>query len=261
MAHTLEHSHTDRRKELDVKQYFLILLLLTTTCSAFTPQDNDLFARANECYAQAAYDEAYKLYNEVSSPTPRVYFNLGTCAFKLNKLGRALWHFRQAQARWGFFDRDDLYEHIALIRSKLNVDNATHTGLYRQLRFKTSNIAQAIPLIVIQLLFLFAWTSLFVFAKKLFKKRLRLLLITFFGCIIMLGALLLWRQTNALQMRAIVIEPKGITLHSGPAASYQKIGSLPEGSELRIDQQRDDFCKVRSHTQFGWVARSTLGFI
>jgi uncharacterized protein YraI len=57
-----------------------------------------------------------------------------------------------------------------------------------------------------------------------------------------------------------VIAPKAV-LYSGPSTTYQQIGVLPEGLNVRIERQRQDFYKIRAKGQFGWVEHTTLGVV
>lgn len=121
-------------------------------------------------------------------------------------------------------------------------------------------VISAMPLVVVQLLFLLFWTLLFVLARRLLKQKKRGLLVTLFACVFVFGVFLIYRQIRAMRLSAIVIEPK-VILYAGPSTTYQQVGVLSEGYEVRVDRQRQDFCKIKTKNQFGWVARSALGFI
>lgn len=229
-------------------------------CQASDVQDNDRFARANDAFLQEKYQEAYKLYQEISRPTPRVYFNMGSCAIKLNKMGTALWHLRQAQERWGFFDYDELSFRLDEVYTKLSSNQPNKKKSAPHVLRHCMRIINAIPLITLQLLFLVCWTLLFVFAKRLLKQKRRTLLILLFISLLVSVGLLLFRQIRSMRLHAIVVE-QNATLYAGPSTTYQQVGVLLEGREVFVDKQRQDFCKVRTKGQFGWAARSALGFI
>ena len=238
------------------------LVIAWTGLQAVAAQDSDRFVRANEAYLQEKYQDAYKLYQEISNPTPRVYFNMGSCALKLSKTGQALWRLRQAEERWGIFDYEELQASLDQIYAKINV-STEKKGLVlksRDLSRQGLRFIKAIPLGIMQLLFLLSWTLLFVLARKLLKKKRRGLLIMLFVSMFLLGGLLLYRQIRVMRLSAVVIEPR-VVLYAGPSTTYQQVGVLVEGCEVRVDRNRPDFCKVKTKSQFGWVERSALGFI
>ena len=240
---------------------FLFLFLLNTTCFSLDGQDAERFVEAGEQYKQGHYQEAYRMYQEISKPTPRVYFNLGNCAFKLNQNGRALWHWKQAEERWGLFDREDLDNNITLIREKLTVSMEKKAKKPLPILFnKMQSCVHGFPLLALQFIFLILWTLLFVYAKKLLKRKRRSLVALLGVCVFISGGLLLYRHIHATRLRGIVIESKAI-LYSGPSTTYQQIGFLPEGLTVNIERQRQDFYKIRTKGQFGWVAHKDLGIV
>jgi hypothetical protein len=240
----------------------MIFMVGSTTCWSLNPQDADRFERAGEAYKQEKIQEAYQLYTEISQPTARVYFNLGNCAFKLNKFGRAFWHWRQAECRWGFFDREDLYQNLDLIQAKFAQTATGKPQVKTSKNFveRCARGVRAIPAWLTQFLFLVGWTLLFVFVKKLLKQKRRGLIVALFAWIIIFGGLLLYNQVHAFRPHAVVIESR-VMLYSGPSTTYQQLGVLPEGSEVRVDKQRQDFCKITRKKLSGWIVRSALGFI
>lgn len=242
--------------------YVFVFMGAWTTCLPFNPQDAEKFEAAFQAYKQEKFQDAYQLYSEISNPTAKIYFNMGNCAFKLNKLGRSLWHWRQAELRWGFFDRDDLYQNLDLVREKLFANKKDSHSLIKSKKFFERGIRfiHIFPLWFIQVLFLIAWTILFVFVKRLFRQKQKALLVLLFSFVVLLGALILYNQVRRFYPRAVIVD-QSATLYSGPSTTYQKLGVLPEGSEVCVDKQRQDFCKVKKKGASGWIVRSALGFI
>ncbi len=245
-----------------VIRILLMFMLSTQLCSALDAQDGDRFERAGQAYTQMHYQDAYNLYQEINSPTSVVYFNMGNCAFKLGYTGRALWHWRQAEERWGILHREDLRENLELAREKLGHEAVKKTLIQsgRGLIKTILNIASAIPLILVQIQFLLFWTLLFVFVRSLLKKKMRFLVLLLGVGVFINGGLLIYRQIRAMDVHAIVIDVKAL-VYAGPSTTYQQVGTLIEGQEVFVDRQRQDFYKIRAKDQFGWVERKALGII
>ena len=60
---------------------------------------SDLFLKANNLYSKEAYSEAIKTYlsiNEQSVESSDLYFNLGNCYYKLNKIAPSIYYYEKA---------------------------------------------------------------------------------------------------------------------------------------------------------------------
>lgn len=238
------------------------LLAFVANAVALDIQDADRFARAGEAYKEGRFQEAYKLYEEISAPTPTVYFNLGNCAFSLNQAGKALWHWRQAEERWGLFDREELENNLQLAHATFGQKADKKLATSKSHRFVSfcRSLIKAFPLLLLQIIFLMFWTLLFVWARTLLRQRKKML-VGFLCCgMLVTGGLLLYRHVRGMYLRAVVIDSQAV-IYSGPSTTFQQIGVLAEGQEVRIDKQRQDFFKIRAQGQFGWVARGALGVI
>lgn len=240
----------------------LMLMVVAATCFSLDAQDSERFERAGQEYTQMHYQQAYDLYQEISAPTATIYFNMGNCAFKLGLNGKALWHWRQAEERWGLSSREDLRMNLALVHEKLGHE-AEKNGVLQAGRSVVKTVlstASGMPLMLVQVQFLLFWTLLFVFVRKFLKQKQHLIIMALCTGVFLNGGLLIYRQIRGMYAHAIVLDKK-MTLYAGPGTTYQHIGALVEGREVRIDRQRQDFYKIRAKEQTGWVERKALGVI
>ncbi len=60
-------------------------LLAASSASATTFQET--FYQANDLYKEGKFSKAYELYEKIPNKSAKVHYNLGNCAFKLNKIG------------------------------------------------------------------------------------------------------------------------------------------------------------------------------
>lgn len=238
----------------------LTMLLIGNTLCALGERDAVRFSQANDLYKQMKYTDAYKLYQDIEQPNARVYFNMGNCAFELNQYGRSLWHFRQAEELWGFADRKDLKNNIKLVMNKLEKARSFKSNANQWAFSVVYDLTKSFPLIIFQILFLLFWTCLFVYARRLIRRKQKMVFALLVMGVFISGALLLIRQERAIRSWGIVLE-REVALYAGPNETYQKIGTLYEGKELLIEQERKDFVRVKSKNAQGWILRSSLGFI
>lgn len=80
-----------------MKKVFLLFLLISNILSA---QDNDkLFANANALYKDGKYQEAITIYEQLEKSnlvSTELYYNLGNCYYKLNKVAPTIYNYEKA---------------------------------------------------------------------------------------------------------------------------------------------------------------------
>lgn len=79
------------------KTAIIISLLIGVFTAAQTPQE--LFAEANNLYKKGNYSQAINSYNEIEKKgliSEDLYYNLGNCYYKLNKIAPAIYNYEKA---------------------------------------------------------------------------------------------------------------------------------------------------------------------
>ncbi len=249
------------RNKVILKLIFIAFFLTPFSC--FAPNYTELFLKANEHYKKGEFKKAYKLYKDIPNPVSQVNYNLGNCAYKLDEYGYALLYWRKAERDWSLFNRTELVENITLLKNKLNKNTQNKSKFFEYLSSGKNylfSIVRAAPLFVIQILFLVLWFFLFLYIKYLYKKKRKFLIIILFVLISILGSLLVIRYSLYYKHRGVVVSKKAILL-SGPGKTFQKLGSLPEASEVLIQKESDKFYKIKFYKQIGWVNQNDVGKI
>ncbi len=83
-------------------QKLLIVVLFFMLISVSAAQDSrieDLLSRGNNAYQNENFDEALKYYNEIAHEGysgSKLYYNIGNCYFKMNKIGLAVLNYERA---------------------------------------------------------------------------------------------------------------------------------------------------------------------
>ncbi len=222
--------------------------------------ESEYALKADEKFREGKFHEALSLYGELQYPSANAYANMGSCAFQLGDFAKALWRWRQAEKRWGFSGRWDLYQNLDLVRQKLSGPTKEKLPTLQCLQDGLQRKCRSIPLVVMQLIFLLLWAFLFLYVRKLLKFRRKKTLLGLFCLVVACGGFLVYRHNLLSHTYAVVLEASS-DLYSGPALTYQKIGQLKEGDEVRVEAQERDFYKVGAHGWSGWIARGKLGII
>ncbi len=80
-------------------QKIILLLAFFTFSNAFTQDSNQLFSEANTLYKNGEYLKAIKIYEEIETTgdvSSELYYNLGNCYYKVNKVGPSIFNYEKA---------------------------------------------------------------------------------------------------------------------------------------------------------------------
>lgn len=223
----------------------------------------ETFLHANEMYKKGNYHEAFKLYDSIPNKSSNVHFNLGNCAFKLGKKGKALAHWRRAEHNWGIFGRTELLANIALVKSQL-LQEPTKKQKLSSFRNASENMTSSIASLVhatpdlwLQLVFLLMWFFLLIYGKYLHKKGRFIVITILFTLQAFIGSLLALKYNFDLSKYGVITKATA-SIRSGPGEEYQKLGTLLEGTEVTINKQSDQFYKITYQNQGGWISNKDL---
>ena len=241
--------------------FFMTILLLSSNIAAQDAlTDYDYALKADTFFREGKFKEALDGYRELKNPTANAFSNMGSCHFQLEDYGNALWRWRQAEKRWGFWGRGDLAHNLNIVQQKLNLTSGKKVLLGQRIHDSLQKGCRSIPLVFMQIIFLFFWAFLFLNVKKLIKQRCKKTLLVLFFFIFACGGVLVYHHILLSHVYAVVTEASS-DIYSGPSTTYQKIGVLKKGDEVRVDVQERDFYKVSTYTWSGWTTRSNLGII
>ena len=235
------------------------LFLITFTALPVWAQDvidrDALFVEANRLYQQEEFEQARYTYLELAEAnlSPEVFYNLASCYFRLNKLGRAsLWYRRALQLDPLMVEAS---QNLRLLKRKLSYVSFQRSELDRMLATLPQN-AWTMIAICGGWIFVLAMTTLLIFR---FRQPLSGLLVGLTICGIIVAILggtasYLHRASLNPNSLAIVVSEEVVAV-TGPFPGAQAIVSLPEGTELRIRANRESWVRVQipGNDLAGWV--------
>jgi len=247
---------------MKVKTLFKIIFVFCLSVKILSAQDNfqENFLKANQFYKEGKFEEALKLYEKIPNPAPQVNYNLGNCAYKLDKHGYALLYWKRAEKDWGLFDRTELLDNISLLKRTLIKTDKPRSEIFRffgKLKSYSVSLIRSAPLFMIQILFLLLWLFLFLYLRYLYKRGKKVLIAILFCLIALLGTILVIRYSLDYRNFGVVVS-KRATLLSGPGNNFQELGILPEASEVVIQKTSDGFLKIKVNKQIGWTSKKDV---
>lgn len=238
-----------------------ILFLLFGLSVPLTVQpisDQQLFTQANTLYNQGNVGQAYNLYKQVKQENQAVLYNQGMCAYSLKQYGHALAYWRKAERFWSLNGRINLVRNIIRAKNRGSLDEANTSipVLTFAQEFVYSLIA-SIQKLHLQILVILLWTFLFVFLRRLYRMKRKLLIFMAF-LLLCISASMLAFKVSMSRKRIIVTIIKDTAVFSGPGRNFALLGHLPEATETVIVKESGDLYKVHTTAVTGWIEKRNV---
>ena len=224
---------------------------------------HELLVLANSAYEQGNYEEAARGYEAIIAAGIRnghIYYNLGNCDVRLDRIGKAIQNYRKAQL---LTPRDgDLQFNLKYARSlrKGRVEEQA-SSLWHTLAFWYYAMNFRELLVAFCILNLLFWTSLLIWLFRSsewirWTTALTLLLSIVLGT----SAFLKYRET--LANRDGVILAKEAPVRAGLSHDATVRYVFPEGTEFRILGQEDGWWKIElPDGKRGWIPSQSGGVV
>jgi len=249
------------------KFFILLLLLLQIVTFGLKAQNTDLQSAA-EAYSKGEYAEAAELYKnvlEASGESALVYYNIGNCYYKMDKIALAILYYERAL----LLNPGDKDARFNLEIAKLQtVDRIEPVG-----KFFLSGWIESLQNVygtdtwskigIASFLLLIGSLVLFFFSRKIILKK-----IGFYTGIAWLAFTIVansfaYRQKQKLVDRnyAIVFAPT-VTIKSSPDASGNDLFVLHEGTKVLIKSKLGEWSEIQiADGNVGWIKNDNIEII
>jgi tetratricopeptide (TPR) repeat protein len=223
------------------------------------------FENGNTLYKQGKYEEAISAYETIfrsKKESSELYFNLGNCYYKLNKVGPTIYNFEKAIL---LNPENEQAKNNLELAQKMRIDDIQEipkVGFARIFRAITSQfhydtwawISVGLGVLVL-LLF-----SAFYFIEKSVVKRIffsGMLVVLFVMLLSILASFFEKNQSNKDNPVIIFAEQTSLKFEAKPTSKDLKI--LHEGTKVFIESSKNNFKKVRlTDGTIGWIESETL---
>lgn len=243
--------------------YLIFLLLLPVLSSA-----QDLKSRADSAYVQERYAEAAELYEELllQGHHSAVYYNLGNCYYRLEKVGHAILNYERA-LRLDPVDAQ-IRHNLDLARNKtqdkvLALSDIFIVTWYKSILYSMSVDDWAHLATTCFLLFL-GMLGVYLFASQLKWRK-----IGFFAAIVALiicvlaNVFALHEKKLMLRHNTAVLMSESVHVKSTPSQDGKDLFVIHEGTKLTItDDSMNDWKEIRlDDGKTGWIESSSIEVI
>ena len=243
----------------------LIILLLFAFSSIFAGNTQELFESANAMYKEGKYTEAIKAYeslvdgNQVSS---ELFYNLGNCYYKLNKVAPAIFNYERALK---LNPNNEDAQNNLIFANRLTIDRIEDlpksvfqklsSSYFEKLHYNTWGafvILFAFLAVGLFLLFYFSFSPL--------KKRL------FFTLSIISLLLLVTSYTIAYQQykkevntKEAIVFAESVSVQTEPTNNASEAFVIHEGTKVKVLDAVDDWSKIKlADGKIGWLKNETI---
>ncbi len=237
---------------------FLFCLGPFVSGSLFGATNPSEFVEANHFYEQGNYREARSHYQNILKnglASAAVLFNLGNACFKNGEIGQAIYNYRRAQK---LAPRDaDIQANLRFARESIAGSASVPPPPWeRAVRYFTPNELSIVAALAL-------WALLILLVIIRWRPPSRTLLRPYLSIattVLVLSALFL---ALSLAPERVAITLRSQTpIHLGPVPESQAAFTVPDGTELRIENRRDNWLQVIDRSnRSGWVEQSVVGIL
>lgn len=244
----------------DIKKIVYIFLLFTQVLWA----QND-FEKGNTFYQKGNYQEAINAYESIvksGKESAEVYFNLGNCYYKLNKVAPAVYNFEKALL---LSPCDSEIQNNLSFAKKMAIDEIAETpkvGFSKLISDFTSNFhydTWAWIAIVFSVLFLIGFVAYY-FSSSTGLKR-----VFFSGMILFLLFVVVsvfsgfYEKSRINNDRPAIVFADVIAVKSEPNASAQDAFTLHAGTKVTVLEDLGNYKKIQlTDLKEGWIEKSAI---
>lgn len=244
----------------EIKNIVYFFLFITQTFWA-----QSAFEKGNALYQKENYQEAITFYENIvksGQESSEVYFNLGNCYYKLNKVAPAVYNFEKALL---LSPNDSEIQNNLSFAKKMAIDEITEApkvGFSKIIADFTSNFhydTWAWIAILCSVLFLIGFVFYY-FSSSTGLKRL-----FFSGMILFLLFLLVsifsgfYEKNRISNDRPAIVFADVISVKSEPNASAQDAFTLHAGTKVTVLEDLGSYRKIQlADLKEGWIEKSAI---
>ena len=246
-----------------MKKIFFLLLVITNSVTA--ENVDSLFVSANNLYKTNDFEAAIENYKKIESQdlvSAELYYNLGNCYYKLNKVGPSIYYYENALKLNPL--NEDVKKNLVFAK-RLAFDNIQELPKTILQKFN-ANYLQKLSYnqwAIVVIVFSFVASVLFLafyFAAVPSKKRFYF--VTSMGCFILLlcSLFITYNQhsTSVNNKEAIVFAEK-TTVRNAPTLNSEKVFTLHEGTKVVVLDLVDNWKKIKlADGEIGWIIATDI---
>lgn len=248
-----------------MKTYLFYILFLVSCGSVFAQENDALFNKATQDYANENYEAAIRKYKKIlkdDDVSAALYYNLGNAEYKLNHIAPSIFYYEKALQ---LAPNDaDIQNNLAFAQNMRidAIDELPKTGLSKIIDGLISKLSFNgwAWLAIMASVFFTISIILYYFAHISWRKRLYFGFAIIFLLVGIVGVSFAYAQQNIQQSKkyAIIFAEEG-SVKSGPNRTQDQVFLLHEGTKVKVLDAFNGFLKIElSDGRQGWITKKDL---
>lgn len=243
----------------------LLTYLLLFSAIAFSQNQDALFTDANKLYQQEKYVESLELYQQIEKTkqvSSELYYNIGNCYYKLNKVAPTIYYYEKALQLNPL--NSDAQNNLVFAK-RLTLDNIEELpksvfqkideNYLQKLSFNQWAVVTILLSFLASLLFL-----LFYFTEISSKKRLYFVS-SIVAFLLLISSIFITQNQYKISKSNVfaIIYEQEVTIKNAPTSSSEEIFKLHEGTKVKILDSVDSWKKIKlADGKVGWILTKDL---
>jgi len=249
-----------------MKRIFFLLLIITNSVAA--QNIDSLFVSANNLYKNGQFIEAIELYKNIEAKelvSSELYYNLGNCYYKINKVGPSIYYYEKALKLNPL--NEDVKNNLVFAK-RLALDNIEELPKTVIQKFKINYLQKlsynqwAIVVIIFSILGSLLFL-LFYFAHGSNKKRFYFTtsMVSFMLLIAALG--ITYNQYNfTVNNKEAIVFAENTKVRNAPTLNSDEVFTLHEGTKIIVLDAVDEWKKIKIRDgKLGWITAGDIKLI
>lgn len=226
---------------------------------------NELFDKANEQYRNEKYEQALDIYKSIEKQgviSTELYYNMGNCSYKLNKVAPTIYYYEKAL----MIDplNEDAKNNLVFAK-RLTIDNIEElpktimqkidNSFIKKLSYNQWAVTSVILSVLGSALFLF-----FYFSNKPTKKRLFFITSLFSYFLLTLSLIITIKEynENSSNLEAVIFSQE-VSVKDAPTNNNNEVFVLHEGTKVNVLDTIDNWSKIRiTDGKVGWILNENI---
>ncbi|MFD0977368.1 tetratricopeptide repeat protein [Salinimicrobium gaetbulicola] len=243
----------------------LIFIFFLFVAHLGTAQNEELFERANQAYADANYDEAVQMYTDIlenGETSAALHYNLGNAHYKLNNVAPSIYHYEKALLLAP--GDKDVTNNLKFAR-KMAIDAIEEPseegfyGIFSSVTSVFSPTTWAWIGIISMLMFVVFFLGYYFSGKVLFKRILFIAGLVFLFLAVSSTVVGLLKQ-NLLENRSYaIIFAEEVEVKSEPNVRSSEVFLLHEGAKVKVTEDFQGWTEIElPNGSQGWIRSKEL---
>lgn len=247
------------------RQIIHTLVILFMGIAPLWGQGEALFEKASSAYNEGQYEEAANLYHEILEQdlhSAALYFNLGNCYYKLNRVAPSIYYYEKAL----LLDPDDqeIKTNLAFARNMTldAIEELPETDLNKAYASLTGvlNFDQWARLaVLLVLVFVIALSLFFVFRYPRPKRISFVVGMVALGLTIVAVVFAYVQYENFVEEQPAIIFAEETSVRTEPNDRSEQAFLLHEGTKVNVLEELNDWNRIELvNGQSGWILSENL---